>query len=157
MNYEKKYIKEFHIDAPYVDSDGITDELYEVLIEHGQNDGLIIEKACELISSYIHFSMNITPKFRSKKDHEYKSFFEKGEEYEENEWQFYIDIGTEVILVTPETKKPVNYPDFEKMLGMFKFENRNYNSLSTHEKSRHSQFRVPYGFLFSYLLDGKEF
>lgn len=157
MHYEDKYIKGFHINAPYAELDGTAEELYEVLIEHGQTDSSIIEKACKLISKYINFSMNITPKFRSKKDNEYKSFFEKGEEYDENEWQFYIDTGEDVVLVNPLTEKPVNYPEFETMFSMFLFESKNYNSLSESEKLKYAKFRVPYGFLFAHLLDGNQF
>lgn len=157
MEFQERYIAGFDIEAPYVDQDGTLEELYDVLMAHGQKDRSIIEKACSEITQYILFCMEMTVVFRSKLDDTYKDIFEKEEEFEEKDWKLYLHLSNNRYEATPKTIKEVPYNNLEKLIRMMEYDCRNLSSLSEEESNRKIKYAVPYGYLFAYLLDGNTF
>lgn len=148
----------FFINAPYVDMDGTYDELLDVLLRHPQTDKAMIERACLNISDFINFNMNNCTSYWSEERKGYYQFPINEETLDENKWKMRI-LSHKEIVITSEDKdfSQFEYEDLEKMLKMSAFNYRKIEDLTEQEKEQKEKYRVPYGFLFSSLLNGQEF
>lgn len=153
-------IKEFFMNAPHVEEDGTADRLYALLVEHGQRDSETIHYACDVISKFIEFSMDISTSYRSEKDNKYKQEPTEEDEYlNYDEWkiEIYDRNSSSMVNITPTKIPDIDYPELDLMLKIFLFCERDYNMLSEEEKELRDKYGSNYSFLFAYMLNGNKF
>lgn len=140
----------FKLQAPYVYEDGTYDELLEVLEKHPQDNSEVIIKASKEISEFINFNMGVSESFWSKSREDYFQFFDEDEDVDYDKYELSIWSTDEQIY--PDTDlSTITYPNIKKILRMLEVNKRKK------DKERREKYRVPYGYVFSLLLEGHDF
>lgn len=147
----------FFLHAPYVEEDGTFEELFDVFMRHPQDNAEVIKTACEDISGYINFCMSISVRYYCEQRGKYTQYFPDKNTRNPEKWEMYIYTYQEKINSETADFSKCKYPDLEKMMRMYQFASRSWEELSGEEQERKRTYRVPYGFLFSCLLEGKTF
>lgn len=143
----------FDLYAPYVREDGTYDELLDVFMRHPQTNPDILKRSCDWISDYINFSMDSSISYYSKSNGDYRQFFKDKEDREVEKWQITL-YGTSERIYPDTDLSTITYPNIKRIMSMNALYRKDKTKLTEEERIRYETYRVPYGFLFSYLLDG---